>query len=212
MRAWVLIALAACGAETPPANVDGYDVIVSSTGIVVWAGFTDVLAHDGHFPAPGACGGFGDTAVISQSCFGSLSVDGIPIASRDSIGPVNPFGAELVVTPTSVLTASDCDRTIEIPLHAGPYPIATNVAAMQSGTDLIVTWTSDAPFTLVTHGTGYAVDECLDQNASSHRFADSGAVSGGEVQALSAPETTESALGEVRVWYGDSVGVTTPSP
>jgi hypothetical protein len=213
MRSWSFVVLAACSTtEAPPVDVTGFDVVVSSTSLEVWVGLTGALAYSGHFPAPGACGGFSDNAPITQNCFGSLDVDGVAISSRNNLGPVNPFGMQLTVTPTSILTATDCGRTIEIPLHAGPYPVASNLAATRAGADLLVSWASDAPFALAVIGGTFGDLECLDTNTGEHRFPMESGDSYAFVQAFASPEITETELGEVRVWYGDRANLPGPPP
>jgi hypothetical protein len=111
-----------------------------------------------------------------------------------------------------MLSATDCGHRIEIPLHAGPFAVATNVAGTRDGSDLVVNWTTSAPFAIASLQTTTGEIDCNDAGASQHRFVDLNAPSTtrASVQPLSAPETTQTDLGVVRVWYGDRTDITIP--
>ena len=77
MKWGAALVLVGCGAGGAPSGVtlvdggggvavDGFDIVVSSTDIAVWGGFTGTLANNARFAAPGACGGVTDAATIAS--------------------------------------------------------------------------------------------------------------------------------------------------
>src|SRR3989442_1145963 len=155
MRWLVGLMLAGCGAGRGSAtdamaapDIDGIDIVVSSTRVVAWVGLTGALANTGRFAAPGTCGGTTDAIIVVQSCLGALEIAGTALTSGAAeLGPANPYEAMVTVHAGSIFSAHDCGHTIEVPLHAGPFPRATSAQAIRSGTDIVVSWTADAPFT-----------------------------------------------------------------
>lgn len=170
------------------------------------------LAQNGTFPAPGACGGTPDATTYAPNCFAGIDIDNSTLASEASDPtPANPFTYRHPTTANSMLSASDCGRSIEIPLHAGPFAVATNIAGTRDGEDIVISWTTTAPFAISSLESTGEVD-CNDATASQHRFANANvpSITQAAVQPLSAPEKTQTDLGEVRVWYGDRTDFTIP--
>ncbi len=222
MRWLVIAALAACGGNSaapdaiqPDAaapDIDGLDVVVSSTGVVVWVGFTGILMNNGRFAAPGSCGGQTDGLINAPTCFAGIDIDNTSVDSVFAQAAANPYVSSRPVSASSMLSASDCGRSIQIPLHAGPFPTASNVTGMRSGQSVVVSWMTTAPFTIASVRGSLVLADCTDAGASEHTFPFGGnepqlTVS---VQPLTAPEITHTDLGDVRVWYGDRTDFTVP--
>ena len=215
MKWAAVLVLVACGASSGGIAVDGFDIVVSSTDVAVWAGFTGTVPTNAHFAAPGTCGGTTDAIVIMENCFGGIVLDGTPLPSADSHGPVNPYMAMRAITADATFTATACGNSIEVPLHPHAVPRIATASATRSGNDIVLAWSTDAPYTIASMGGGYGQVDCNDAGATQHVFA--GWSSGSSfltaaVRPLSAPEITQTDLGEVRVWYGDVTPITVPPP
>ncbi len=116
----------------------------------------------------------------------------------------NPFIGGGVTTATT-LEITGCDRTVSVPLHAGPYPAATELRAERSDADLVVTWSAPAATSvLVGVNGGFGDYTCHDAPSGAYRFAGRAEVRGvAQVQTFGPPETTQTELGAVQVWYGE---------
>jgi hypothetical protein len=219
--AWLLLAIAACqddstvtpDAALPDADMDGVDVVVSSTGVQVWVGFTGTLGENDMFPAGGACTATVDTFMSAPTCFAGIDIDNIALDSgSQTTTPANPFTSKHPTTDSSMLSLSDCGRQIQIPLRAGFIPVATNVAATRNGSDVIVTWTSNEPQSISSVNNVTTEFDCHDGGVSQHRFVLASDTVGASVRPLSQPDAMQTSLGQVRVWYGDRTDITVPAP
>ena len=191
----------------------GFDVLVSSSSVVVYAGFTAPLDTDGpRFPVTGGCASVTDAYSYAPSCLTTVAIDGVQLATISPTLLSNPFSSSSPVTADAMLQVTGCGTTIEAPLHARTGPAASGITTMRATGTVTVGWAAtNADVTLVDVGSGFSDLECLEP-ARTHAFPDlgNGAEIRGFVQPLLGPEITETRLGQVRVWYGDATGFTVP--
>ena len=221
MRALVLVGLVGCGGHAAGtgtlvdagADVDGFDVLITSTASYVYAGFTTGLDKNGpRFAKPGGCATSSDAYSVVPTCLRSITLGGVALSGATLGDAVNPFWTTAPVTADETLEVSACGTTISAPVHARTGPAATGITAMRVGSDVTVSWSvGGADTSLVTLGTDFGGDSCLDAGQA-HTFPNWSAPSRltGSVQPLLGPEITETALGQVRVWYGDATPFTVP--
>jgi hypothetical protein len=216
MRVWVVLCVAACGGRPTPTDVGsapdivGLDVLVSPTSVLAYVGFTDDWAANGpRFAQPGECA-TGETDAIQSgvSCFEHLDIDGIRLATDDPYGASNPYYGSGITTDATLRVVA-CGIAIEVPIQPGNYPAFTDVQAMQTGSDLVVNWAApDAVSVLVGAGGGFGIYNCHETIETQHLFTGYGVPSAVvELRAFRVPEIVETAIGQVRVWYGE---VTSP--
>ena len=216
-----LLFLVACGApsdgasasDAPTADVRGFDLLISSTYVLVYPQFIANASGAG-IPALDTCGALEtDTASVFASSLRDVSIDGLTL-SNDNPYPgmqvSSPYTSFPGVTVETVFRATDADISIEVPLHAQGYPTATAVQAQQQGTGVLVSWSAPtADSVLVGSGGGFGFYTC--HRPPSSQFLLSTAGQQVEVQPISAAELTMTALGSVRVFYGEIASVTVPT-
>jgi hypothetical protein len=223
---WCLLVLVGCGggdlasdAAMPDAlapDVNGFDLEISSSYVRVFVHFT-AAALDGisvpHLPDIGTCAALEtDTAVAVDSTLRGVAIDGLALTNDDPYPDMqvsSPYTSYIGVTTDTVFRANDANISIEVPIHAGGYLAATDVQALQQGTDVLASWTAPtADSVLVGYGGGFGAFSCHRPASSQFLLLDAGGEI--DVQPLAAPEVTETPLGTVRVFYGEvsSVQVT----
>lgn len=228
-----LVALAAgvlgCGSPISPIAVDGpdgtgvigFDVVVDSDRVLVYAKYddachTNVDSTVTHFAELGGCAGRGDVGFACDACLRSISVDGVIGTSLAITGFENPFRVMIAATEDSMLRVVGCNQTIDVPLHAQGLPRASQTSMTRPETGVTIAWTQDGGSSaLVTIGEQLGSGECHAVGASSYTFAYYGPsvwLLWAKVQPLLAPETSQTALGPVRVWRGQSADVPVVNP
>ncbi len=204
----------AADASTPDAlalDVTGFDLLISSTYVRVYVHFNPG-APDGitwpHIPDVGACAELEtDAASAVASTLRNVAIDGLPLTNDDPFPDKqvsSPFTSYEGVTVDTVFRATDAGISIMVPIHAGGYLEATNVLAQQQGTDVLTSWSAPTADSVLV-GYGFGAYSC--RRPVSSQFLLPNAIGQIQVQALAAPQTTETSLGAVRVFYGEIVSV-----
>jgi hypothetical protein len=217
MRSWFLVMLAAvigCGGDdaVDPPDVAGFDLLISSSYVRVYANFTDAsLAGESvpHVPDVGACADLEtDTASVFASTLSDVGIDGLALSNADPYPDkevTSPFIAIPGVTTDTMFRATDAGVTIAVPIHAGGYLTATDVQVKVQGMGLLATWTAPtSDSVLVGYGGGLGISSCRQPAGTSQFLLENVPASGEvEVQPLAAPDVVDTELGTVRVFYGE---------
>lgn len=185
------------------ARVTAVDVLVGSNSILAYL----ELDHEPgrvRFPEAGACADLSTDAIVTlESCIDSITIAGVALTSQSTYGTAMPYDATVALETDSMLRITECGQTIEIPIHAGPYPRATDVVAVEQGDDLVIDWTTTESETLVGISGGTGLHAC---RAEGGRFRFSGFVGlpfqQAHVRPLPPRDEYATAIGPVRVWYG----------
>jgi len=187
-------------------DFNGADVVLDNDGISVYINFAASGANGPRFPQIGDCEANSDAYPIVASCLDSVSVDGQALATDSSIGASNPYRTSVVAHSGALLVISGCGESVSVPLAVALVSPATDVTAMSVGADVTVSWTTNAPTTLVSIGGGFGGSSC-NETVLSHTFAGWGQSSStvaGTVEPLSTPRMINTILGDIRVWSGYS--------
>lgn len=203
-----LVLLSACGVHHD-VDVAGFDVLVSSTRIYVFPLFDEREENWPRLPDVGACSEIESDAVITfPGKLTAVELDGDVLSGglHEGMNTWLPWEGR-GITDAAVLRATDDDLSIEVPLHAGPFLAATDVAIDGS---MSVTWdASGADSVFVGTDSTFALTGCRFDGATETYAARSGA-SSVEVQPLATAEVTDTDLGPVRVFYGEATWIDVP--
>ncbi len=213
--AWLGL-LTACGGSEPavPApdaaqavDLDRIDIIVSSRWVYVFPQYSHPLtAEQLDIPDIGGCGSFTrDWSSSYPTALTSIVMDGIPLRSDATSDPFVSFTGG--VTTATVFHATDAGRTIDVPIHAGPYVGATDPVVTSSDAGMTVQWNAagaDSVF-VGTAGGIFGLSGCrVSGTESSYTFQfPQGGQGDVYVEAFATPEVYDTTIGPVRVFYGD---------
>jgi hypothetical protein len=184
-------------------RVTSVDVLVGPSSIHTY------LELDGarnlvRFPDAGECADLSTDAHDSvPSCIDSITINGIELASPSASNSAMPYAAAVTLATDSILRITECGHPIEIPIHAGPFPLATDVVAVEEGDDLIIDWMTTESETLVGISGGTGQRACRVEGGH-FRFSGFAGLPflQAHVRPIAPPEEHATAIGPVRVWYG----------
>jgi len=144
----------------------------------------------------------------------SAALDGIALqhstgAAMQSTAPYE--SVQVGVTVATTFRATDAGVSIEVPIHAGPFVTASDVHVTASDPSMTVAWSAnDVDSVFVGVAGGFGLSGC--RVAGAERTYTFPVGPAGQitvyVEAFAPPEVTQTALGPVRVFYGDVVSVT----
>jgi hypothetical protein len=146
-------------------------------------------------------------AVSIPSTLRGVAIDGLPLTNDDPFadqqGISSPYTSHVGVTVDTTFRATDANIAIAIPLHAGGYIAAMDLTAQPQGPDALVGWSAPtADSVMVGIDGGFGELTCRRPPSSQFLLSD-GAGSKIDVQPLAAAEVTQTALGSVRIFYGE---------
>jgi hypothetical protein len=209
VRGVCLLLVAGCYHGDDPPGVPhpelSIDVVVRFGDVRVYANPVGSAADENlYLPQLDECLTHDDVISVTETgCLIEVSVDGV--AADLSLSGVIFIGT--FVEESSVLTLRGCGSEARIPLHAEAFP-NTQVELVSAGDVHTVSWTRDpaAGSTLVYGGNGFGGGVChVPADVLEHSFTfERTPHTTFYVQPLLPVEVTPTAIGDVRVWRGNT--------